>query len=143
MQAGVDPWEASGFLGMTVETLINTYGHHHPDYQSEAAEKITSKRSSVAGITSEPKKNAPHRNPGHNREQRRSDGTENRRNPRFSQKVTTFGTTGSQVQILPLRPVKYPALSSAPRSPETSRTTNHRVPPNPGFGPVLKHLDYA
>lgn len=63
MQAGVDPWEASGFLGMTVETLINTYGHHHPDYQSEAAEKITSKRSSVVGITSEPKKNAPHRNP--------------------------------------------------------------------------------
>lgn len=44
MQAGVDPWEASGFLGMTPEVLVNTYGHHHPDFQSEAAEKITSKR---------------------------------------------------------------------------------------------------
>jgi integrase len=31
MQAGVDLWEASGFLGMTVETLQRVYGHHHPD----------------------------------------------------------------------------------------------------------------
>lgn len=30
MQAGTDMWEASGYLGMTVETLQNTYGHHHP-----------------------------------------------------------------------------------------------------------------
>lgn len=43
MQAGVDPWEASGFLGMTVETLIATYGHHHPDFQADAADKITRK----------------------------------------------------------------------------------------------------
>lgn len=43
MQAGTDVWEASGFLGMTPETLINTYGHHHPDFQADAAEKITSK----------------------------------------------------------------------------------------------------
>lgn len=34
MQAGTDPWEAAGFLGMTVETLMNRYGHHHPDYLS-------------------------------------------------------------------------------------------------------------
>jgi hypothetical protein len=33
MQAGTDPWEAAGFLGMTVETLMSRYGHHHPDYQ--------------------------------------------------------------------------------------------------------------
>ncbi|EHK53624.1 tyrosine-type recombinase/integrase [Allomesorhizobium alhagi] len=44
MQAGADVWEAAGFLGMTTETLIETYGHHHPDFQSDAAEKITSKR---------------------------------------------------------------------------------------------------
>jgi integrase len=43
MQAGADVWEAAGFLGMTVEMLVNTYGHHHPDFQSDAAEKITSK----------------------------------------------------------------------------------------------------
>ncbi|MFE1601576.1 tyrosine-type recombinase/integrase [Methylobacterium sp. ID0610] len=37
MQAGVDPWEAAGMLGMTIETLQGTYGHHHPDFQEEAA----------------------------------------------------------------------------------------------------------
>ncbi len=36
MQAGTDPWEAAGFLGMTVETLLSRYGHHHPDYLSGA-----------------------------------------------------------------------------------------------------------
>jgi integrase len=36
MQAGVDLWQAAGFLGMTVEQLERTYGHHHPDYQREA-----------------------------------------------------------------------------------------------------------
>lgn len=44
MQAGTDPWAAAGFLGMTVDVLIDTYGHHHPDFQAEAAEKITSGR---------------------------------------------------------------------------------------------------
>jgi integrase len=38
MQAGVDMWEAAGWLGMTVEQLEATYGHHHPDFQEEAAE---------------------------------------------------------------------------------------------------------
>ena len=37
MQRGVEPWEAAGFLGMTVEQLEATYGHHHPDYQESAA----------------------------------------------------------------------------------------------------------
>ena len=36
MQAGTDLWEASGFLGMTVQTLMNTYGHHHPDHLAGA-----------------------------------------------------------------------------------------------------------
>ncbi|NGO52328.1 tyrosine-type recombinase/integrase [Allomesorhizobium camelthorni] len=44
MQAGADPWKAAGFLGMTVDVLLSTYGHHHPDYQADAAEKMTSKR---------------------------------------------------------------------------------------------------
>lgn len=38
MQAGAKTWELSGFLGMTEATLMNVYGHHHPDYQRHAAE---------------------------------------------------------------------------------------------------------
>jgi integrase len=33
MQAGVDLWEAAGALGMSVKTLEETYGHHHPNFQ--------------------------------------------------------------------------------------------------------------
>jgi integrase len=36
MQAKTDPWVAAGFLGMTVETLLENYGHHHPDFQEGA-----------------------------------------------------------------------------------------------------------
>jgi integrase len=43
MQHGTDPWEAAGFLGMSVKVLIDTYGHHHPDYMRGAAAAITSK----------------------------------------------------------------------------------------------------
>jgi hypothetical protein len=37
MQMGTDLWKAAGWLGMTVETLEEKYGHHHPDFQEEAA----------------------------------------------------------------------------------------------------------
>jgi integrase len=37
MQRGIDPWEAAGHLGMSIETLTRTYGHHHPDWQEKAA----------------------------------------------------------------------------------------------------------
>jgi integrase len=40
MQAGTDPWQAAGFLAMSIQTLLRVYGHHHPDYQREAAENI-------------------------------------------------------------------------------------------------------
>ena len=40
MQAGTDPWQAAGFLSMSMETLLRVYGHHHPDYQRQAAENI-------------------------------------------------------------------------------------------------------
>jgi integrase len=40
MQNGVSMWRAAGFLGMSVETLDRIYGHHHPDYFSDAAEAI-------------------------------------------------------------------------------------------------------
>ena len=38
MQAGIDPWEAAGHLGMTVGMLESTYAKHSPDYQKRAAE---------------------------------------------------------------------------------------------------------
>jgi integrase len=40
MQAGGDLWQIAGFLGMTVEMLERVYGHHHPDFQREAAEAV-------------------------------------------------------------------------------------------------------
>jgi len=44
MQAGTDFWEAGGMLGMTVETLQNVYGHHHPDFQDNAAKAFSARR---------------------------------------------------------------------------------------------------
>jgi integrase len=38
VQRGVPPWQAAGFLGMTVRMLEATYGHHSPDWQKEAAD---------------------------------------------------------------------------------------------------------
>ncbi len=38
MQAGVDPWEAAGHLGMSVDMLQRVYGKHSPDFQKRAAE---------------------------------------------------------------------------------------------------------
>jgi len=43
MRSGVNVVEASGYLGMSVKTLLETYGHHHPDFQESAA-KATGKR---------------------------------------------------------------------------------------------------
>jgi hypothetical protein len=40
MQAGIDKWEAAGFLGMSVEMLDCVYGHHHPDHLRKAAHAI-------------------------------------------------------------------------------------------------------
>jgi integrase len=41
MQGRTDPWEAAGYLGMSVETMLKHYGHHHPDYQRNAAANIS------------------------------------------------------------------------------------------------------
>lgn len=41
MQNGADLWQAAAFLGMTVEMLERVYGHHHPDFQSDAASRVT------------------------------------------------------------------------------------------------------
>jgi integrase len=37
MQSGVDVFETAGYLGMTVDTLLEVYGHHHPSFQDRAA----------------------------------------------------------------------------------------------------------
>lgn len=44
MEAGVDMWEAAGYLGMTVATLEKHYGHHRPDHQAAATRAIGGKR---------------------------------------------------------------------------------------------------
>ena len=36
MQKGASVWDAAGYLGMTVEMLERTYGHHHPEHQESA-----------------------------------------------------------------------------------------------------------
>ena len=36
MQGRGDPRESAEYLGMTLETLLRTYGHHHPDYLTAA-----------------------------------------------------------------------------------------------------------
>jgi integrase len=47
MQAGVDVFEASGYLGMSVEVLLEVYGHHHPSFQEKAA-RATGRKSRIA-----------------------------------------------------------------------------------------------
>ncbi len=44
MQAGTDLYEAAGYLGMSPETLWNTYGKHHPDFQRNAARAVGGRR---------------------------------------------------------------------------------------------------
>ena len=41
MQQGADVWAAAGFLGMSPEVLERVYGHHHPDFQSDVAHKMS------------------------------------------------------------------------------------------------------
>jgi integrase len=50
MQRGAELWDAAGFLGMTIQTLERVYGHHHPDYQRDAAEAIGRRPRNVRGI---------------------------------------------------------------------------------------------
>ncbi|WP_051396544.1 tyrosine-type recombinase/integrase [Bradyrhizobium elkanii] len=56
MQNGTDPWQGAGYLGMSVETLLKVYGHHHPDYLSDAVEKMTAKPKRRSTATASPQK---------------------------------------------------------------------------------------
>jgi len=64
MQAGVPIWEASGFVGITPETMARVYGHHHPDHLKLAREALNS-----GGRATRQK---PDRNNGTTREQTRA-----------------------------------------------------------------------
>jgi integrase len=54
MQEGVDTWEAAGFLGMSEQMIRDVYGHHHPDYQRNAAEALGTGRKRRASPKSPP-----------------------------------------------------------------------------------------
>jgi hypothetical protein len=54
MQRSVEPWEAAGFLGMSVQVLIDTYGHHHPNHLRGAADAITRKPRTPSVLRSPP-----------------------------------------------------------------------------------------
>jgi integrase len=44
MQQGADIWDAAGYLGMSPEVLERVYGHHHPDFQSDVAERMSGQK---------------------------------------------------------------------------------------------------
>ena len=50
MQLGVPKWEAAGFLAMSLDTLERVYGHHHPDYASNAANAFARRPRNVRAI---------------------------------------------------------------------------------------------
>jgi integrase len=41
MQRGSDVWAAAGWLGMSPEVLERVYGHHHPEFQRDVAERMS------------------------------------------------------------------------------------------------------
>ena len=65
MQKGADPRQAAGYLGMSFEVLLNAYGHHHPDYLSDAIEKTvqrdptTERKGGVSGAVIKLRKGKP------------------------------------------------------------------------------------
>lgn len=61
LQAAQDPHATAGYLGMRTDVLIKTYGHHHPDYQSQIGDAFTSGR---AGRRSTSSKSASVRSVG-------------------------------------------------------------------------------
>ena len=96
MQNGCDLWEAAGYLGMSVETLEKVYGHHHPGHHEGARRAITY-RDRTGTDKREPKRNTLLDTVGH---------TEGNRAP--ERIATSFGTRGSEVRILSLRPSGAP-----------------------------------
>ena len=113
MQNGVDLWEAAGYLGMSVETLERTYGHHHPHYLANARDAIA-RQNTDSYLRTE--------------DERSFSGV--MKKDKFSRKVGWFGTRGSQVQILPLRPGCLPLPDRGGKAPHA--TASRRRTPTPG-----------
>jgi integrase len=44
MQKGANVWDAAGYLGMSPEVLERVYGHHHPDFQADVAERMSGQK---------------------------------------------------------------------------------------------------
>jgi integrase len=51
MQRRADLWEAAGFLGMSVEQLERTYGHHHSDHLRSARDALDRRTESEQSTT--------------------------------------------------------------------------------------------
>lgn len=49
LQAGVPIWEVAGFVGMSEQTVRDTYGHHHPDWMGQAASATNKKPGTKPG----------------------------------------------------------------------------------------------
>lgn len=50
MQNGADPWQAAGYLGMTVEMLIRNYGHHHPEQYTDVHEALERRKARAKNV---------------------------------------------------------------------------------------------
>ena len=73
MQAGTDPWQAGGYAGMSPETVLRVYGHHHPDHLEVA-------RNAFRNMPRAKPKSGPRHGPGMGEtksEQAATDVTEN------------------------------------------------------------------
>jgi integrase len=70
MQAGTDLFEASKYLGMTVRTLEETYGHHRPQHLTGArdAYRRLGRLPTIANEKREPRVNKTSRNTTENRD---------------------------------------------------------------------------
>jgi integrase len=55
MQRRADLWEAAGFLGMSVEQLERTYGHHHSDHLKSARRPAAASEQFATAPVSHPK----------------------------------------------------------------------------------------
>ncbi len=40
MRSGIDPWDVSGYAGTSLKMIEEVYGHHHPEFQGDVANRI-------------------------------------------------------------------------------------------------------
>ncbi len=44
MRSGIDPWDVSGYAGASLKMIKEVCGHHHPEFQGDAAGRIGKRR---------------------------------------------------------------------------------------------------